>query len=301
MSIKRNFTCVINNKEHGTYTGSSPSSAARKVVSKLCQHDTKKKVTFFLREMTQGSKKKIYGPYIGKVEKLKEPIELKGRVIKYKPSVKLSQTKGGGGEGERSWLQRFANKVGEMSGRKDNLRLFIVCFVFSRDGKSYKTYEVTILKHRKPTGNISIISGNQTESKFSIRIKEESESEPQIIIFEQYPKIFADHLFKASPILTKQIVEQIPDSKEWKKLKIELNQKLLTSNNNNNKNILEFLANNKNIQIFYNPEGTYTLVTNGNINGPLNYAELLKKIPLTKLSQNDVARIQEFVSNKKLN
>lgn len=245
MAGKRNFTCVIGNKEHGTYTGSSPSSAARKVVSKLCQHDTKKKVTFFLREMTQGSKKKIYGPYIGKVEKLKEPIELKGRVIKYKPSVKLSQTKGG--EGERSWLQRFANKVGEMSGRKDNLRLDFYVFDLSRDGKSFIEYAVNILKHRKPAGNISIISGNQTESKFSIRIEEESGSEPKIIIYEQYPKIFADHLFKISPFLTKKIVEHIPDSKEWKKLKIELNQKLLTSNNNNNKNKLEFLPHNENI------------------------------------------------------
>lgn len=292
MSIKRNFTCVINNKEHGTYTGSSPSSAARKVVSKLCQHDTKKKVTFFLREMTQGSKKKTYGPYIGKVEKLKEPIELKGRVIKYKPSVKLSQTKGG--EGERSWLQRFANKVGEMSGRKDYLPIFFVI-----EHPNGKRYAVSITKHRKPTGNIGKISGNQTESKFSIEIKEESQNEPEIKIDNQYPRIFANSLFKKDPTLTQKIVESIPDAKEWQKLKIELNQKLLPSNHNKNK--LEFFANNKNIQIFYNPEGTYTLYTNDNINGPYSYTELLKKIPLTKLSQNDVARIQNFVSNKKIN
>jgi len=95
MAGKRNFTCVVGNKEHGTYTGSSPSSAARKAVSKLCADDKKKKVTFYLREMTQGSKKKTYGPYNGHVEKLKEPIELKGRVIKYKPVAKLAKTKGG--------------------------------------------------------------------------------------------------------------------------------------------------------------------------------------------------------------
>ena len=43
-----------------------------------------------MREITQGSKKKTYGPYSGHIEKLKEPIKLKGRVIKYKPVAKLS-------------------------------------------------------------------------------------------------------------------------------------------------------------------------------------------------------------------
>jgi serine/threonine protein kinase len=46
-------------------------------------------VQFHIREITQGSKKKTYGPYVGYIEKLKEPIELKGRIIKYKPIAKL--------------------------------------------------------------------------------------------------------------------------------------------------------------------------------------------------------------------
>jgi hypothetical protein len=86
---KRHFTVVIGNKEHGLYVSSSPSSAARKAVFKLCATDKKKKVNFHIREITQGSKKKTYGPYLGEIEKLKEPIELKGRVIKYKPVAKL--------------------------------------------------------------------------------------------------------------------------------------------------------------------------------------------------------------------
>ena len=61
MGEKRNFTCVVNGKEHGTYTGSSPSSAARKAVTKLCASNKSKKVEFCLREITQGSKKKTYG------------------------------------------------------------------------------------------------------------------------------------------------------------------------------------------------------------------------------------------------
>jgi hypothetical protein len=93
-STKRHFTVVMGNKEHGLYVSSSPSSAARKAVSKLCATDKKKKVQFSIREITQGSKKKTYGPYLGEIEKLKEPIELKGRVIKYKPVAKLSSKSG---------------------------------------------------------------------------------------------------------------------------------------------------------------------------------------------------------------
>ena len=87
---KRDFTVVMGRKEHGLYVSSNPSSAAKKVVTKLCAANKGKTVEFSIREITQGSKKKTYGPYKGHIEKLKEPIELKGRVIKYKPVAKLS-------------------------------------------------------------------------------------------------------------------------------------------------------------------------------------------------------------------
>ena len=90
-TTKRHYTVVIGSKEHGLYISSSPSSAARKAVSKLCATDKKKKVSFHIREITRGSKKKTYGPYLGYIEKLAKPIELKGRVIKYKPVAKLSE------------------------------------------------------------------------------------------------------------------------------------------------------------------------------------------------------------------
>jgi hypothetical protein len=119
---KRHFTVVIEKggkggglvppKEHGLYVSSTPSSAARKAVTKLCAANKSKKVEFHIREITQGSKKKTYGPYIGYIEKLKEPIELKGRVIKYKPVAKLSRKKGkmkGGGK-TREDLIRIANE-----------------------------------------------------------------------------------------------------------------------------------------------------------------------------------------------
>jgi hypothetical protein len=90
-SSKRHFTIVMNSKEHGLYISSTPSSAARKAVSKLCADNKKKKVEFFIRETTQGSNKKVYGPYLGEMKKLDKPVELEGRVIRYKPIVKLKK------------------------------------------------------------------------------------------------------------------------------------------------------------------------------------------------------------------
>jgi hypothetical protein len=88
---KRHFTAVIGNEEQGLYNSYNPSSAAKKAVSKLCAEDKKRQVEFYIRETTQGSNKKTYGPYLGYVKKLKEPIELEGRVIKYSSVAKLSK------------------------------------------------------------------------------------------------------------------------------------------------------------------------------------------------------------------
>jgi hypothetical protein len=88
---KRHFTAVVDNKEQGLYNSYNPSSAARKAVSKLCAEDKKRQVEFYIRETTLDSNKKTYGPYLGFVKKLKEPIQLEGRVIKYAPVAKLSK------------------------------------------------------------------------------------------------------------------------------------------------------------------------------------------------------------------
>lgn len=92
-SSKRHFTAVVNSKEHGLYISASPSSAARKIVSKLCASSKSKKVEFCVREITQGSKKKTFGPYLGKMKKLAKPIELKGRVIRFATEVHLKKKK----------------------------------------------------------------------------------------------------------------------------------------------------------------------------------------------------------------
>ena len=89
---KRHFTVVMGNKEHGLYISSTPSSAAKKVAKKLCTSNKGKKVEFSLREITQGSKKKVYGPYIGYIEKLKDSGKI---VVKKKKLSKKGRMKGG--------------------------------------------------------------------------------------------------------------------------------------------------------------------------------------------------------------
>ena len=123
---KRYFTVVMGDKEHGLYVSSTPSSAAKKVVTKLCAANKGKKVEFSIREITQGSKKKTYGPYEGHLEKLKEPIELKGRVIKYKPVAKLSG-KSGAKKGGRKNYDYYSPKSGtteEYASQKEYLSRF---------------------------------------------------------------------------------------------------------------------------------------------------------------------------------
>ena len=111
LAAKRHFTVVIGNKEHGLYVSTTPSSAARKAVTKLCASNKSKKVEFYIREITQGSKKKTYGPYVGYIEKLKEPIELKGRTVEYKPMAKLKGKKMNGGENVSNINQLYQYKV----------------------------------------------------------------------------------------------------------------------------------------------------------------------------------------------
>lgn len=94
---KRRFTVIIQNKEHGLYISSTPFSAAKKVVSKLCASNKQKKVEFYIREITQGSKKKTYGPYIGYLKKLDKSIKLKEYNIEYNPVVKLKKAEMRGG------------------------------------------------------------------------------------------------------------------------------------------------------------------------------------------------------------
>jgi hypothetical protein len=79
--MSRTFKIIrINNKNVniGRYiTNSSPSSVAKKVFTRLYKQLKSELKTFMIKETTQGSNKKIYGPYKGQRIKLKKPIMVK--------------------------------------------------------------------------------------------------------------------------------------------------------------------------------------------------------------------------------
>ena len=55
---KRKFSVIIGSKKCGVCSGASPSGAAKKVKGKSG--------SFYLKETTKGSKRKLYGPYSSK-------------------------------------------------------------------------------------------------------------------------------------------------------------------------------------------------------------------------------------------
>jgi len=173
---KRHFTVVMENKEHGLYVSSTPSSAAKKAVTKLCTANKSKKVEFYIREITQGSKKKTYGPYEGYIEKLKEPIELKGRVIKYKPVAKLSGKKSKKMRGGSSLKTCFHYR--DSNGNNSNLRRNLNSDVIINNFKLRKWQPVDIIETRKDPRSdetfAKVIADNGVEGWVNIKYLRES-------------------------------------------------------------------------------------------------------------------------------
>ena len=160
-SSKRHFTVVMNSKEHGLYVSSTPSSAARKAVSKLCADNKNKKVEFSIRETTQGSNKKVYGPYLGYMEKLDKPIELKGRVIRYKPIAKRIEKQNNqvGGALKVGDKVRTNIKLNDknLEGKEN---IFYVVEIFPQNSKFN---EFIVIRHEKVLGRIYRVFKNRVE------------------------------------------------------------------------------------------------------------------------------------------
>jgi hypothetical protein len=100
----------VNNKkikDDGRYkTKGSPGDAAKKAFTQLSKKYKTNKLTFSIKETTQGSSKKEHGPYLGEKIKLKKPLEVKYKgknkpvLIKYETKIHLvkdHKQKGGGG------------------------------------------------------------------------------------------------------------------------------------------------------------------------------------------------------------
>jgi hypothetical protein len=197
---KRHFTVVMGGKEHGLYVSSTPSSAAKKAVTKLCTANKSKKVEFSIREITQGSKKKTYGPYSGYIEKLKEPIELKGRVIRYKPVAKLSGKSGAkkGGMNRSNAGNAAADRANENTnnnspwGKKE--RIAIIDYNI-HESQNTDDLNEKIEELKELDNNV-----------FDIRISDSDYPKNIYILFDKFSKVkdkkeFKEHLNKMIEIL----------------------------------------------------------------------------------------------------
>ena len=74
----RKFRLIFDGKKGGLVKGSSPSSAAKKAYKVLRTEQGKTSFKFELQETTKDSKKKIYGPYKGYLEKDKIKVKMVG-------------------------------------------------------------------------------------------------------------------------------------------------------------------------------------------------------------------------------
>lgn len=82
MEPARKFKIIVNSKECGTCSGSSPSAVAKKVVKKLCGTSSKM-VRFSLKECKRGCEREC-GPYQGRMEKLDKPYTRAGKKITHR-------------------------------------------------------------------------------------------------------------------------------------------------------------------------------------------------------------------------
>ena len=82
MEPARKFKIIVDSKECGTCSGSSPSVVAKKVVKKLCGSSSKM-VKFSLKECKRGCER-VCGPYQGRMEKLDRPYKRGGKTITHR-------------------------------------------------------------------------------------------------------------------------------------------------------------------------------------------------------------------------
>ena len=74
----RTFRLIFEGKKGGLVKGSTPLSAAKKAYKKLSAELKKSTVKFELQETTKDSKKKVYGPYKGRLENDKIKVKMVG-------------------------------------------------------------------------------------------------------------------------------------------------------------------------------------------------------------------------------
>ena len=135
MEPTRKFKIIVNSKECGTCSGSSPSAVAKKVVKKLCGSSSKV-VKFSLKECKRGCER-VCGPYQGRMEKLDRPYKRSGKTITHRVVCgKVRKMRGG----VNSWedLESFKKKEGDGEFKLRMIDYRYPIIYFGGNDKSFK-------------------------------------------------------------------------------------------------------------------------------------------------------------------
>ena len=147
MEPTRKFKIIVNSKECGTCSGSSPSAVAKKVVKKLCGNSSKA-VRFSLKECKRGCER-VCGPYQGRMEKLDRPYTRSGKKITHRVVCgKVKKMRGGD-------LDEFLNKGHVEKNVTDKYFKIKECYTKGSNGL-HSTYYVFL-------GNITLEDKNYYE------------------------------------------------------------------------------------------------------------------------------------------
>lgn len=169
MEPARKFKIIVNSKECGTCSGSSPSAVAKKVVKKLCGSSSKV-VKFSLKECKRGCEK-VCGPYQGRMEKLDRPYKRDGKKITHRVVCgKVLKMRGG----RELRIEDFRKKDNDGEFRFDTIGGKPYIFFCSFEYKYNSGYNYVIF-------NNEIFGNNKTISIMGIRPDPTSENKSRMI------------------------------------------------------------------------------------------------------------------------
>ena len=169
MESSRKFKIIVNSKECGTCSGSSPSSVAKKVVKKLCGTSSKV-VKFSLKECKRGCER-VCGPYQGRMEKLERPCKRSGKKITHRVVCgKVRKMRGG----RELRIEDFRKKDNDGEFRFDTIGGKPYIFFCSFEYRYNSGYNYVIF-------NNEIFGNNKTISIMGIRPDPTTENNSRMI------------------------------------------------------------------------------------------------------------------------
>jgi hypothetical protein len=188
MEPARKFKIIVNSKECGTCSGSTPSAVAKKVVKKLCGKSNKV-VKFSLKECKRGCER-VCGPYQGRMEKLDKPCKRNGKMITHRVVCEKVRKMRGGRDLK---LDDFKVDDGEFKFERIGLRPHI--FFGEKINVNGKQYHSLVVFNIELTGESKTCGFNQLKIENQSNTSVVTITENEIIINnEQYLLSLLKHL-----------------------------------------------------------------------------------------------------------